>query len=132
METNDKPTKTETLNGGIDCIVTYADGGTETVFVRQLPVKLYPKLAQAQMEEETSLVMLYADKPLEWVEKLTPQAHETIISEGERINADFFWRWVERKMTRQEKLMPGIRGKLLEIAASTSRTSPPNSPSAAV
>ena len=37
------------------------------------------------------------------------------MKEGDRINADFFGRWFQRRLDRQEKLAPGSKARLLSL-----------------
>jgi hypothetical protein len=112
-----------TLLGGVTYNATKLDGSIEEVRIAQVPIKSFPDYLNAQ-EDEPRMVEMFCGKPKGWSDQLTPGSFEHIIAEGERINADFFSRWVQRRLARQEKLMPGITEKLL-----ASRTTLPNSPS---
>jgi hypothetical protein len=106
---------TETLFGGAEIEVHLVAGGTEKVFVRQIPVRLMPQML-ANLEDENRLVELFCDKPDGWSDSITPESFEKVVFEGERLNADFFSRWVHRRLTRQEKVMPGITERLARNA----------------
>ena len=122
--------KTETLFGGLETDVKLHEGGTLTVFIRQIPIRLMPQMLAA-LEDENRLVELFCDKPEGWSDGLTPESFEKIITEGERLNADFFSRWVQRRLTRQERVMPGITEKIAKNAGLISPTGSPSAPSAA-
>lgn len=129
METNG-PTKIETLLGGRGPVtVQFTDGSTQEVTVRQLPISEMPRLA-ATIEDETAQAELYCGKPKGWAAKLTTESHEQIVVEGERLNADFFARWVARRARRQEILVPGITEQMKRSLLSSLPMSSPSSPSA--
>lgn len=130
MNTNEKsegPTQMETLLGGIELTVEKLDRTTETVRVRQLPVKLYPQYLLC-MEDEPAMVELFCDRKAGWSEGLAPQSFQKVVEEGERINADFFESWYRRKIARLEKLVPGARDRIL-TEASRLQSGSPSSPS---
>lgn len=120
----------ETLFGGLEMEADLAAGGAEKVFIRQIPIRQMPRMLAA-LEDENRLVELFCDKPEGWSDTLTVESFEKIINEGERLNADFFSRWVQRRLTRQEKVMPGITEKLARNAGLPLPTGSPSAPSAA-
>lgn len=128
-------TPLETLLGGTRADVTLLDGSVETITVRQLPVRDLPRLLQASAQaDESAMAELYCAKPAGWADTLTRESHERIIAEGERLNADFFARWLQRKTRREETLFPGQQEALLKLAAQlaisqTPTPSPEPSPS---
>jgi hypothetical protein len=121
------PLPTETLLGGIEVVVSLrgkdrkAPSTTETVFLRQLSVEEYPKLLAVQ-GEEPRIIELYCDKPEGWANGLTPASYKELVTQGDRINDDFF-QYVERRLARQEKLMPGINAKMRDAALAASQPS---------
>jgi hypothetical protein len=121
---------TETLFGGAELEVDLVAGGTEKVFVRQIPIRLMPQM-MAYLENENRLVELFCDRPKGWSDSITVESFEKVVQEGERLNTDFFVRWFQRRLTRQEKVMPGITEKLARNAGLPLTTGSPNSPSAA-
>ena len=122
--------KTETLFGGQEVEVSLTSGQTEQVFIRQLPIRQMPQMLAA-LEDENRLVELFCERPEGWSDGLTVESFEKVVTEGERLNADFFSRWVQRRLTRQEKVMPGITEKLAKSAGLSLPTGSPNAPSAA-
>lgn len=116
----------ETLLGGRDLTITRLDGSTETVKVRQLPIRRFEAL-RATLADEPARVALYTGQPPPWADLLTPESFEAIIVEGDRLNADFFGRWLQRQMQWQDLLAPGLREQLVQ-AAMTSPGASPNSP----
>ncbi|HZV33853.1 MAG TPA: hypothetical protein VFB72_04685 [Verrucomicrobiae bacterium] len=113
------PTQTETLLGGkTDVAVCGSDGGFYNVFVRQLPIKSFPALLAVQ-DDELKMAELYCDKAAGWAETLSLESLEKVVTEGERLNQDFFSRWVQRRLNRQEKLMPGVTEKLVRAASAS-------------
>jgi len=117
------PTQTETLMGGITYVATKTDGTSETVTIRQLPIKLFPELL-SHLENESAMAELFCARSQGWADTLTPDSFEHIVTEGERLNNDFFLRWVQRRVARQERLLPGITDKVL-----SSLNGSPKSPS---
>jgi hypothetical protein len=103
--------KINTLLGGMDAVVTLLDGSSVTVRIRQLPVKLFPRLLEAQ-DDESKLVELLCDQAEGWADTLTVESFEQIVTLGEGLNSDFFSRWVRRRLERQERLIPGITEKI--------------------
>ena len=122
--------KTETLFGGQEVEVSLTSGQTEQVFIRQLPIRQMPQMLAA-LEDENRLVELFCERPEGWSDGLTVESFEKVVTEGERLNADFFSRWVQRRLTRQEKVMPGITEKLAKSAGLPLPTGSPSAPSAA-
>jgi hypothetical protein len=121
---------TDTLFGGVELEVSMVAGGSEKVFVRQIPVRLMPQMLAA-LEDENRLVELFCDRPEGWSDSITVEAFEQIVLKGEALNADFFSRWVQRRLTRQEKVMPGITEQIARNAGLPLPTGSPNAPSAA-
>ncbi len=119
---------TETLFGGAELEVNLVAGGTEKVFVRQIPVRLMSQML-ANLEDENRLVELFCDKPDGWSDSLAVESFEKVVLEGERLNSDFFSRWVHRRLTRQEKVMPGITERLARNAGLPLPIGSPNAPS---
>lgn len=139
-------TKNETLLGGADVAVIFRDGTSETIKVRQLPIRLF-QMYLAAIDQEARQVELYCDKPEKWSDTLTNESFELIIEEGERINRDFFSRWKVRREKRQE-LLPKrdeaaevrmiellqknnpalLQSIIMQAAASNSPTPSPSSP----
>jgi hypothetical protein len=124
-ETVKGPTGFETLMGGKDVTVTYQDGKTEAVRVRQLCIEDYPKLLAA-MQDEATQAELYCGKEVGWAKQLTTECHDLVMEEGERINADFFGRWVQRRMRKLKLLGPELTDKL--VGALANAQSKPTSP----
>jgi hypothetical protein len=105
----------ETIRGGVDLEVQLIGGGTEAVFVRQMPIRQMPQLLAA-LEDEPRMVELFCDRPEGWSDTLTPESFERLVAEGDRLNAVFFSRWLRRRLDRQERLLPGITEQLAKNA----------------
>jgi hypothetical protein len=123
-----EPTKIETLMGGKVVTVALRDGAKEEITVQQLAVAQMPRML-AVIEDEAAMVELFCSKPKGWATTLTPESHEEIVTEGERLNADFFGRWVQRQLQRRERLVPGITQAMQSTVLSNLRTGSPSSPS---
>ena len=111
--------KTETLLGGRMMVAAYVDGTTETVKVRQLPIRLLPQYLAA-IDDEPKLVELLCDKPAGWSDNLRLESHEAILAAGEELNSESFFAWLRRRVSRQERLVPGSSGELGRQLLSTS------------
>jgi len=109
------PTPLETLNAGADLQVTLLDGTPDSVRLRQLAIGDCEKLLLAS-GDEIALACLYTGKDRAWFEGLDALSQERVVVEGDRINLDFFGRWFQRRLERQERLMPGSTEKLLTHA----------------
>lgn len=124
------PTKTETAFGGATASVTLKSGATETVTIKQIAIEDCPTL-MALLDSELGQIEFYCGKAKGWAETLAPASQELVLAEGDRINADFFARWHQRKMLRQEQLNPGLTEKmvtrLLDKALPTGLPKPPQS-----
>lgn len=105
----------ETIRGGVDLEVQLIGGGTETVFVKQIPIRQMPQLLAA-LEDEPRMVEIFCDRPEGWSDTLTPESFERLVAEGDRLNAVFFSRWLRRRLDRQERLLPGITEQLARNA----------------
>ena len=121
------PTSMETLLGRGELNVTKEDGTTEKVDVRQLSIAQFPKLLAAQ-DDEVAMACLYTGKDQDWFMSLTMESQEAVIVEGDRINADFFVRWFQRRLAKQERLLPGVTEKAIAQMAKPSSPSPNSAP----
>jgi hypothetical protein len=104
---------TTTLTGGHEFTVTKRDGTNETVFVRQLAVKEFPKFLQTQ-DDELEMIDFVCGKTKGFAETLSNEGHEALVAEIEKVNGDFFSRWLKRRNEREDKVMPGVRQKLVD------------------
>lgn len=103
--------------------VTKLDGSTETVFVRVLPVRDFPRLL-GSLEDEPAMAEVFCDQPSGWAGQLNLESLEAVVLKGEKLNEDFFSRWAQRRLARQERIMPGITDRLVQgqpASPSTSR-----------
>lgn len=114
---NSGPTHYETLFGGSSVSVELLDNGgvkPAEVFVRQIPVKDFPA-AFAAYGDELRLAELYCAQPRGWAETLTPASFTRIITEGERVNADFF-AYCSRRQSREMDLARRMPAELVAAA----------------
>ncbi|MBX3747341.1 MAG: hypothetical protein KF833_18685 [Verrucomicrobiae bacterium] len=120
------PTSQEILDGGINIHLA----PDQAVFVRLVPVRLYTDMLGA-LGDEARLIAIYTDLPEDRIGNLTPPQWERIVEEGDRLNRDFFARWVARRIARQERVMPGIGEQIrtaVSLAVSQASASPPDGP----
>ncbi len=130
IELKSGPTQSETLFGGVDIVIAHdgSPGAAETVRVRQLKIGEYPQLLRG-LDNEEAMAELYCAKPAGWAAGLPVQSLEAIVMEGERVNGDFFSRWVLRRLARQEKLVPGLAGKMADAVLQSQQANLAASPS---
>lgn len=121
------PTTNETLLGEGTVHAFHLDGTCEATKVRQLRIRDYPEYLKA-IDDEAKAIEVFTGKDAAWVDSLTPNACLEIITEGERINMDFFSQWVQRKLARQEKMVPGLAAKMVSAALQKDQ---PQAPAAA-
>jgi hypothetical protein len=88
-----------TLMGGTTVPVTYKDGGTEMVVVRELRINERPAYARI-IDEEDKCVELFCDRPAGWADTLTAESVEDIIAKGENLNLAPFRAWLGRRLKR--------------------------------
>jgi len=124
------PTSLETLMGGNQMHVRFENGTTEAVTVRQVPLKQYRELMEAQADEFRFIELVCA-KPAGWAENMKPADYNALVDEASRINADFF-EWCSRQIRRVERLAPGFMERAARTATTTeakpSQISRPKSP----
>lgn len=106
------PEKLIALNGGKPVAATKLDGTTETVLVPQVSVRSFMTLIE-HLGNEPLLICMACGKPVEWVDTLAPESYEQIVTLFEEINGDFFKRWAQRMLKRQEAIAPGLVQKFM-------------------
>lgn len=77
------------------------------------------------MQNEHLCAQIYTGKDDAWVRSLTPESHERVITEGQRLWLPFFLRWYPRYMERNRVLMP--IDKVLAAAAKATASALNNS-----
>jgi hypothetical protein len=111
MSANPSPSPNEILRGGIAEHPAHLwDGTTETVSIRMLPVREYESFARV-LENEPRMAEILCGRPEGWGDTLRPDSLGEIITQGERLNADFFVPWFRRRAERMERLVPGSVGQ---------------------
>jgi hypothetical protein len=105
-----------TLLGGKKLTVTYLDGTSEEVVVRQVAISDLETYGEL-MTNEPRMVEFLCRKPAGWVASLTRESAEEVVVCGDGINADFFARWHRRQQARSERLMPGVTERIQAEAA---------------
>ena len=115
-----------TLMGGTETTVEKLDGTTETVKVRQLPVRLLQSYL-LKLDDEAAAIELFCDKPEGWADTLTIASCAAIVTEGEKLNSESFFAWLQRRVARQERLVPNSTGEVGKQVLSISPTLSPKS-----
>ena len=87
--------------------VIFRDGATkEVVRVRQFGLEECPTMLRLMAEDdETKLIAFYVQKDPAWAARLVPQSQEQILEVGERLNKDFFERWLQRRRRHRAMLL---------------------------
>jgi len=87
--------------------VIFRDGVTkEVVRVRQFGLEECPTMLRLMTEDdETKLIAFYTRKDSAWAARLVPQSQEQILEVGERLNKDFFERWLQRRRKHRAMLL---------------------------
>lgn len=113
------PTTTETLLGGKTVPVSFRNGWTnqvaDQVFVRQIDVDECLKMLDV-LDNECGQIELVCNRPAGWAKQLSFESHTALIMESDRINADFFAQWLQRRMARQERMQPGVTQRIIAEA----------------
>lgn len=102
---------------------TLLDGTTCVVQVQRLRVKDFPRYLAAMPDECRQVEVLCGQEP-GWAESLTIESHEAILAEGEKLNADFFSRWLERRKAREAKLPKADMGEVVQMIEALSKSNP--------
>jgi hypothetical protein len=109
--------------GSVEVTVQFQDGRSETVKVQQVPFNKMLDYLRAQ-DDECQLIELVTGKPKEWPLSLTSEDFNRIVELGEKVNADFFGQWWNRRLARLERMLPRKQ-------TSASNSGSPTSPSSA-
>lgn len=118
--------KITTLMGGSEMTAQKLDGTSETVKVRQLPVRLLQSYL-LKLDDEAAAIELFCDKPEGWADTLTIESCAAIVTKGEELNSESFFAWLQRRVARQERLVPNSTGEVGKTVLSISPTSSPKS-----
>lgn len=127
------PSRADLAAGGTDMTVERLDGSSELVRVRIVGYDRMLTYLQF-LQREDICIQIYCDgKDTAWVNSLTPESHDALVKEGQRLSVPLFLRWHKRYLERNRILLP-INRALFEAAArntpSPPTTSSPSSASA--
>ena len=100
--------KITTLFGGKKCSVQFADGRTEEITVRQLPLGEYERAFQF-LDDELAITALICGKDKNWLTGTPPDASDSILPEhyemlqadAREVNAKGFFAWSARRQARE-------------------------------
>lgn len=126
-------TKTHTLFGGVAFNATLADGTSEEIRIRQLPLAEYEKTFPL-VDDEFALLAAIVAKSKDWVLNLSPESYEEAAKTAREVNEKGFFSWAVRKMTKQldqaKMLLSAIPASQIEsltkLGQSASQTSSPS------
>ena len=99
------PTPLATVLGGIHLQARFRDGKTETVLVRELPVRELPSYARA-LDDEAKSVELLLGKPEGWADWLTNESFLEILTKADELNVPFLAAFLKRKIERARRATP--------------------------
>ena len=106
--------KLEAAAIGKEITVRHADGKEEVVTLREIPISMLSKTA-LDLADEEALAARFARKERNWVRGLSIESYELLVTEGEKVNGHFF-RFIQRRSARMEKLRPGLVAEAIEKA----------------
>ena len=114
---DENPTSTSlsTVLGGVHLAASFRDGTTETVLVRELPVRELPAYLLI-LDDEAATIELFCGKPAGWTDKITNSSALEILTAGEEANLSFLGRFLARRMARQKKAIPDLDGHIQRLA----------------
>ena len=113
----------QTIFGGREIEIRLADGTTDKVKVRQLPIRLLGQYADLHTDEP-ALVELLVGKPDGFADNLAIESYEEIIAVGKELNDGPFERWVNRQAAAVKNTL-----RTLEIITSASaKSAQPSAP----
>lgn len=114
--------QTVTLFGGRSVSVIKADGTTETLTVRQLPLRDY-EAAFKLSDDEQCLVALICGKDKSWLygatpeAAITPESYEELLAAAQEVNAKGFFAYAERRQTTMAKRLNSLGADVVKAAA---------------
>jgi hypothetical protein len=109
----------ENVIGRAPVTVSHLDGSTEEVGVAQFHLDRCADFLKV-IDDELAQADFLCDRPPGWARTLTVESVENIIAEGDRLNADFFARWVRRRVKRMGMIAPGSVPTLEQVALTNS------------
>lgn len=115
----DLESKLVNVLGSVEVTVKFQDGHSETVKVSQVPFNKMLDYLKAQ-DDECKLIELVCGKAEGWAVSLVAEDFNKLVELGERVNADFFGQWWNRRLERLERMLPK---KAASASSSGSQTS---------
>jgi hypothetical protein len=117
------------LSGCVATTVKLRSGSALGVTIRQLRFRELPKLAEC-IGDEAAMLKLCTSLTDGEIDEIGLEDAERLVGECERMNMDFFQRWLERQLRRNEAVVPGVRQKIAAAVESALPTTSPRSGSA--
>lgn len=115
--------KMEALFGGKVISVTFRDGRTEEVRVRELPIRRFPDFFTS-LQDEGQLLALVTGQDEETIDKLSDESHEALVEAAMDVNFTRAERWLERQAKLGERLQNNPAVKTAAALQKTLQTSP--------
>ena len=120
---NDQEKAAAMVAGGQQIEVDYKNGKRETVLVRELPIKEFPKMLHL-LDDEAALIELYCERPAGWSEQLTRASHAAIVEAGAELNEADFFAWSARRTARVQRLNPEKYAEVFQTAIKEAQSKP--------
>jgi len=114
------------LAGTVNFRAVMLDGSEIDVAVRQLRLRELPKLADC-IGDEAAMLKLCTSLSEAQIDSISLKSAEGLVTLCERLNMDFFQRWLERQLRRNEAVVPGVRAKIAAAVDSALPTTSPRS-----
>jgi hypothetical protein len=123
MSTESQTTETDTLFGGRKVPVVYADGSSEEITVRQLPLAEYDR-AFFLLEDEMSVVAYICGKAKQWLtghapqydKAVRPESYQLLQAAAWEVNAGGFFSYADRAVKRQLAQLNALKPDKFETA----------------
>jgi hypothetical protein len=105
---------TDTLNGGRKINITFEDGTTREIIVRQIRVCEYQE-AFPKIDNEIALDAFVSCLSVAEVGKLTPESYEFLNTTVQEVNAKGFFVWSARQLERAQKQMAAMSPEMVNL-----------------
>jgi len=123
-----KKNQTATLFGKEDITVTCRDGRTETVSIKQIPIREVGKFLEL-LDDEPSLVEFLCGKEKGWADGLSIESYEEVAERGTALNyptcAGFLARREKLAAWGAKEVMPRAQ-RIKELGSPNSAPTPPS------
>ncbi len=106
----------QTLMNSVEVEVIREDGKTQTIVVKQIPLRKYDAAFKAT-DNEMALAAIACDTDAEWVLGLTPASYEKLQAAVMEVNAGGFFDYAKRRQSKLVESLNAIRPEMVRIVA---------------